>query len=180
MPRPHYHGRTCRLAGLAAGSTATARRAVVALAVLAAAAALAACSSSSAAANASATLNRLRGMDVLVQPPTQGTLVGHGEDRGSNSSITGRNPGITSVFATPVFPRAVEAYYQSVYAKYHLNEDCCATANHIQLVGAGPNATVAIDIATGSAHIPDHYRIQQKTPPHGATTFVTVQVTATR
>jgi hypothetical protein len=148
--------------------------------ILAAIAALAGCSSSSAAANATATLKGLRGMDVLVQPPTQGMLVGHGEDRGSKSSITGRNPGLISVFATPVFPRALEAYYQSVYAKYHLSEDCCATADHIQLVGASPNATVAIDITTGSAHVPDHYRIQQKTPPAGAKTFATVQVTATR
>lgn len=118
-------------------------------------------------------------MDVLVQPPSHGTLVGKGEDRGSDSSVTGRNPGATSVFATSVFPRALEAYYQSVYAKYHLSEDCCATTSRIQLVGAGPNATIAIDIDAGSAHIPDHYSIQPKAAPAGATTFATVQVTAT-
>lgn len=149
-------------------------------AVLLAATVLSGCSSSSATAPASATLNNLRGMDVLVRPPTHGTLVGQGEDRGSNSSVTGRNPGVTSVFASSVFPRAVEAYYQSVYAKYHLSEDCCASANHIQLVGAGPDATVAIEVTTGAAHLPDHYRIEQKAPPTGTTSFVTVQVTAAR
>ena len=65
------------------------------------------CTSSSVAANASAALKDPRGMDVLVHPPTGGTLVGNAEDRGSNSSVTGRNPGITSVFATSVFPRAL-------------------------------------------------------------------------
>lgn len=168
------------MTGQVANLTAAVRGAVTVAALLLAATAVAGCSSSSAAANASVTLKNLRGMNVLVQPPTHGTAVGQGEDRGSHSSITGRNPGVTSVFASSVFPRAIEAYYQSVYAKYHLSEDCCASADHIQLVGASSNATIAIDITTGRAHIPDHYRIKQETTPAGATTFVTVQVTATR
>lgn len=148
------------------------------LTVIVGLACLAGCTSSSASANSAATLNRLRGMDILTTPPTHGRLLGHGEDRGSNSGITGRSPGITNVFATTVFPRAIEAYYQSVYRKYRLSEDCCATAHNIQLVGASPTATIGIDITTGQPHLPDHFAIHPRAAPPGATTWATVQVTA--
>lgn len=157
---------------------ASAARCVVLVTALVAA--LAGCSSSKAASNAPATLKKLRGTDVLTQPPTQGALVGNAEDSGSTDPVNGRNPGITSVFATTLFPRAVEAYYQSVYREYQFSEDCCATADHIELVGAAATETIGITITTGAAHIPDHYRITVKQGPAGATTWATVQVTATR
>ena len=172
MSRPHPSETTSR-----AKHSAGWVRAVASVAAIAGA--LVGCTSSSVAANASARLTGLRRMDVLVQPPAGGTLVGSAEDHGDNSSVIGRNPGITSVFASAVFPRALEAYYQSVYSKYHLSEDCCANATQVQLTGASPNATVGIDITTGAPHIPDHFHIQQRAAPPGATTFATVQITAT-
>lgn len=152
------------------------RRIVVACAALLTVFGTAARCSDGAAKNADASLKQLAKVPALTVIPTTGQKVGQGTDRGSNSTVTGREPGLTSVFTTQMTPAQAVTFYQRTFPKYHLVDDyCCPSVTHREISGTDGFADVQVLITTGKAKLPAHFDIKLAHAT-GEVTYVVVYV----
>jgi len=122
-------------------------------------------------------LKRLATIQVLTAAPPGGVVIGKGKDNGSDSSITGRDPGLTTIYAVPQTVADTVTYYQRTYPTYRIHEDCCPTAQKAQLVGENGWASIGIDITTGAPHLTPYYNLKPTAAPADDPTYVTVNAT---
>jgi hypothetical protein len=113
---------------------------------------------------------------ILHTPPPNGVEVARASDKGSNSSVTGREPGIAVIYATTTSISSLITYYQTTYPDYHIHIDCCTTAKAGTLLGADGYANIGIDIATVNPHMPAHYDLKLNGKQPGNPTYVSVSV----
>jgi hypothetical protein len=121
-------------------------------------------------------LKKFDGYAILHTPPPGGMQVAQAGDKGSNSGITGRDPGVAVIYATTASIPSLISYYQTTYPSYHISIDCCTTAQRGTLVGADGYTNIGVDIATEQPHLLPHYslKLTGKQPEHP--TYVTVSV----
>lgn len=130
--------------------------------------------------HADALLKRFDGYSILHTPPPSGVQVAHAKDKGSNSGITGRDPGAAVIYATTASIPSLITYYQSTYPSYHISIDCCTTAQHGTLVGADGFTNIGVDIATEQPHLLAHYSLKLSGQQPKNPTYVTVSVSGSR
>jgi hypothetical protein len=139
--------------------------------------ALVACEGS--APHATATLKHLQIVTALHVLPPGAVLIGSGEDRGSNSVISGREPRFVAVFATSRTTSIVEAYYRTAYPQYRLGNSFTGTSE-IELIGTDGDIVVDIDISPGQPNIPANVKMTQvRSPMPSQRTYVVVSALAT-
>jgi hypothetical protein len=127
-------------------ATTTARRALpVGRAVLVTllAATLVACDG--AAPKAKSTLQQMASMQIATTAPPESISVGRGEDVGSDSTVTRRDPALSVAYASKLSPAAILAYYKANFAGYHLVDNAYpATPGSGELTGASGWANVSV------------------------------------
>ena len=118
-------------------------------------------------------------MAIVHRPPPGGRELGTQRDEGT---FVGRQAGILSIYATPVAPAEVVAYYETTYPSYHFAPDTSPPPgfgiDSYSIVGSnsypGGTANIFVRIRTGSPWIEDGYDIKPRSAPRGASDFVTV------
>jgi len=128
--------------------------------------------------HARTTLTQLAAVKVLSETPPGGIILGKGKDEGSSSSITGREPSLTTVFAVAGTVADTAAYYQNTYPQYRFSENCCTSPDHEQLFGQSAWARILINIVAGPPVITaaDHYNVKLATAPTDHPTSVSINV----
>lgn len=116
------------------------------------------------------TLKRLEGLSIQTAPP-QGRLLKEASDRGSNSSITGKQPALQRVFSTPSNVRDTTAYYQSNFPTYHLAQLPGPGGSQVLTGGLGLDSVV-VTISPSAPQL--HPRPPMSVTPDGSSTYVVV------
>jgi hypothetical protein len=133
-----------------------------------------------ASANSSdASLTQLEKVAALSHAPPHGRLLGTGRDKGSDSAITGRDPGVTAVFATTMSVQQAALYYRKHYPQYTLSILCCASLTDVSELGQNGIANILINITARQPKIPPYYEIDVPHSNSLSTTYVVVSATGT-
>jgi hypothetical protein len=126
--------------------------------------------------HASTLIGQFRTYSILTTSPPGGVELARAEDKGSNSGITGRDPGIAVIFSTTSSVADTITYYQHAYPQYRISIDCCTSATVGTLLGSDGRVNIGINIATPQPYLIPHYNLNIKSTPSSAPIYVTVNV----
>jgi hypothetical protein len=133
------------------------------------------------AKGASASLARMSKLPIITVPPPYCRAIGVGQDRGSDSGITGRNARITAVFACDLrpigaqgpgvaFPQALVDYYQRTYPQFRFSDP----DGNIQLIGGSGTTVVSVAFRRDHPDVDTYTRITLAKTTRAETAFISV------
>jgi hypothetical protein len=130
------------------------------------------------ATDSTTTLSALSVVKVLSVPPVGGIEIGSARDHGSDSSITGRDPALETVYALPGTVADAAAFYLRTYPQYRLGEEPVPpTAGGKELIGQDGWAGVIVDISSGKPDLQPDFAIRLAPVRAADATYVVIDVT---